>query len=34
VSKYKPGQSIDVTWVTPSGQHETHSLALTAGPPL
>jgi S1-C subfamily serine protease len=34
VSKYKPGQSIDVSWVTPSGQHETHSLALTAGPPL
>ena len=34
VSKYKPGQSIDVTWVTPSGQHETHDLALTAGPPL
>jgi S1-C subfamily serine protease len=34
VSKYKPGQSIDVTWVTPSGRHETHSLALTAGPPL
>ncbi len=34
VSKYRPGTTISVTWVTPSGQHETGSLALTAGPPL
>jgi S1-C subfamily serine protease len=34
VSKYRPGTTISVAWVTPSGQHETGSLALTAGPPL
>jgi S1-C subfamily serine protease len=34
VSKHRPGTTISVTWVTPSGQHETGSLALTAGPPL
>jgi S1-C subfamily serine protease len=34
VSKYKPGQSIEVTWVSPSGQRQTRDLALIAGPPL
>ena len=34
VSKYRPGTTISVAWVTPSGQRETGSLALTAGPPL
>ena len=34
VSKYKPGQSIQVTWVTPGNQRQTRNLALIAGPPL
>ena len=29
-----PGDTVSVTWVTPSGQHKTGNLALTAGPPL
>jgi S1-C subfamily serine protease len=33
VSKYKPGTTIKVTWVSPSGQHTTSSIKLTAGPP-
>ena len=34
VSKFRPGDTISVTWVSPSGQHKTSSLTLTAGPPL
>jgi S1-C subfamily serine protease len=34
VSKYRPGQSIAVTWVSPSDQTQTRNLALIAGPPL
>jgi S1-C subfamily serine protease len=34
VSKYRPGTTISVTWVSPSGQHTTSNLRLTAGPPL
>jgi S1-C subfamily serine protease len=34
VSKYHPGDSISLTWVTPSGQHHTSTLTLQAGPPL
>ena len=34
VSKYRPGDTISVTWVSPSGQSRTANLALTAGPPL
>jgi S1-C subfamily serine protease len=34
VSKYHPGDTIAVTWVTPSGQHRTGNLTLQAGPPL
>jgi len=34
VSKYQPGNTIAVTWVSPSGQRTTSNLKLTAGPPL
>jgi S1-C subfamily serine protease len=34
VSRYHPGDTISVTWVSPSGQRSTSSLKLTAGPPL
>jgi S1-C subfamily serine protease len=34
VSKFRPGTTIQVTWVSPSGQHSVSSIALTAGPPL
>jgi S1-C subfamily serine protease len=33
VSKYPPGTTISVTWVSPSGQRTTSSLRLTSGPP-
>ncbi len=34
VSKYHPGTTISVTWVSPSGQRTTSRIGLTAGPPL
>ena len=34
MSKLHPHDTISLTWVTPSGQHENGSLTLTAGPPL
>jgi S1-C subfamily serine protease len=34
VSKYQPGAQISLAWVTPSGQTETGTVTLTAGPPL
>jgi S1-C subfamily serine protease len=34
VSKYRPGDTISVTWVSPSGKQTTSRLKLTAGPPL
>jgi S1-C subfamily serine protease len=34
VSKFKPGTTIKVTWVSPSGQRSTSSIKLGAGPPL
>ena len=34
VSKYHPGDTISVTWVSPSGQRSTSTIKLTAGPPL
>jgi S1-C subfamily serine protease len=34
VSKYRPGTTISVTWVSPSGHRSTSSIKLTAGPPL
>jgi hypothetical protein len=33
VSKFQPGTTIEVTWVSPSGQRSTSSIKLTAGPP-
>jgi len=33
VSKFAPGETISVTWVSPSGQRTTSNLHLTAGPP-
>ena len=33
VSKYAPGTTISVTWVSPSGQRTTSSIHLTSGPP-
>ena len=34
MAKLHPGDTVSVTWVTPSGQRENGNLALTAGPPL
>ena len=34
MAKLHPGDTVSVTWVTPSGQQKTGNLALTAGPPL
>ena len=33
LSRFHPGDTISVTWVSPSGQRATSSLHLTAGPP-
>jgi len=34
LAKSHPGDSVSLTWITPSGQHKTASLTLTQGPPL
>ncbi len=34
MAKLRPGDTVSVTWVTPSGQTKHGNLALTAGPPL
>jgi S1-C subfamily serine protease len=34
VSKFHPGDTISVTWVSPSGQQTTSTIKLTVGPPL
>jgi S1-C subfamily serine protease len=34
VSKYHPGDTISVTWVSPSGQRTTSNINLTDAPPL
>jgi S1-C subfamily serine protease len=34
MSKYKPGTTVSLTWITPSGQRKTGNMTLTAGPPL
>jgi S1-C subfamily serine protease len=34
VGKYHPGDTISVTWISPSGKDTTSSIKLTAGPPL
>jgi S1-C subfamily serine protease len=33
LARFHPGDTISVTWVSPSGQRTTSSLHLTAGPP-
>jgi S1-C subfamily serine protease len=33
LSKFRPGDTVSLTWVTPSGQHKTASMTLTEGPP-
>ena len=33
LSRFHPGDTISVTWVSPSGQRSTSSLHLSAGPP-
>jgi S1-C subfamily serine protease len=33
LARFHPGDTISVTWVSPSGQHTTSTLHLTAGPP-
>ena len=32
--KFQPGDTVSITWVSPSGQRSTSSIKLTAGPPL
>jgi S1-C subfamily serine protease len=34
LGKFRPGATVSLTWVTPSGQHKTANVTLTAGPPL
>jgi S1-C subfamily serine protease len=34
IAKYRPGNTVSLTWVTPSGQHKSANVTLTAGPPL
>jgi len=33
LARFHPGDTISVTWVSPSGQRTTSSLHVTAGPP-
>jgi len=33
IAKYHPGDTVSLTWVTPSGQHKTASVTFTPGPP-
>jgi S1-C subfamily serine protease len=33
LARFKPGDTISVTWVSPAGQQTTSSVTLTAGPP-
>jgi len=34
LAKFRPGDTVSLTWVTPSGQHKTANMTLTQGPPL
>jgi S1-C subfamily serine protease len=34
LAKFKPGTTVSLTWVTPSGQNRTGTMTLTEGPPL
>ena len=33
LAQFRPGDTVSLTWVTPSGQHKTATMTLTAGPP-
>jgi hypothetical protein len=33
LARFKPGDTISDTWVSPAGQRATSSVHLTAGPP-
>jgi S1-C subfamily serine protease len=33
LTRFRPGETVSVAWVSPSGQRTTSSLRLTAGPP-
>ena len=33
LARFRPGDTISVTWVSPAGQRRTSSIRLTAGPP-
>jgi len=34
LAKFQPGNTVSLTWVSPSGQRKTANVTLTAGPPL
>ncbi len=34
MAKHRPGDTVSLTWVTPSGQSKTGNMHLTPGPPL
>ena len=34
LAQFRPGDTVSLTWVTPSGQRKTGNVILTAGPPL
>jgi S1-C subfamily serine protease len=34
LAKFRPGDTVSLTWVTPSGQRKTSNVTLTPGPPL
>lgn len=33
LARYRPGETIAVTWISPSGQRTTSNIRLTDGPP-
>jgi len=33
LARYRPGDTISLTWVSPDGRTATSSIHLTAGPP-
>jgi S1-C subfamily serine protease len=33
LTRFRPGATISVSWVSPAGRHVTSSLRLAAGPP-
>jgi len=34
MSKFRPGTTVSLTWVTPAGQHKAGNMTLVQGPPL